>query len=59
MDSQEETDPVLRNMDANMLQQLNDDRDKSDQRAREVEGSLRLALQAIQRLEARMQKKGK
>ena len=54
-DSQEETDPVLRNMDANMLQRLNDDRDRSDQRSRETEGSLGLALQAIQRLEARVQ----
>ena len=51
-DSQEETDPVLRNMDANMLQRLNDDRERSDQRSRELEGSLGLALQAIQRLEA-------
>ena len=47
-DSQEETDPVLRNMDANMLQRLNNDREKSDQRSRELEGSLGLALQAIQ-----------
>ena len=54
-DSQEEIDPVLRNIDANMLQRLNDDRDKSDQRARELEGLLGLALQAIQRLEAGMQ----
>ena len=53
-DSQEEIDPVLRNMDANMLQRLNNDGDKSDQRSRELEGSLGLALQAIQRLEARM-----
>ena len=50
-DSQEETDPVLRNMDANMLQRLNDDRERSDQRSRELEGLLGLALQAIQRLE--------
>ena len=49
-DSQEETDPVQKNMDANMLQRLNDDRDGSDQRSRE--GSLGLALQAIKRLEA-------
>ena len=54
-DSQEEIDPVLRNMDAIMLQRLNDDRDKSDQRTRELEGSLGLALQAIQRLDARVQ----
>ena len=53
--SQEDTDPVLRNMDANVLQKLNDDRDRSDQRSREMEGSLGLALQAIKRLEAGMQ----
>ena len=41
-DSQEEIDPVLKNLDAKMLQRLNDDRDKSDQRARELEGSLGL-----------------
>ena len=55
MDSQEETNPVLRNLDANMLQRLNNDRDKSNHRSRELVGSLGLALQAIQRLEARMQ----
>ena len=38
--SQEDTDPVLRNMDANVLQKLNNDRDRSDQRSREMEGSL-------------------
>ena len=54
-DNQEEIDPVLRNMDANMLQRLNDDRERSDQRSRELEGSLGLALQAIQRLEAGIQ----
>ena len=36
--SLEEADPVLRNMDRNMLQELNDDRDRSDQRSREMEG---------------------
>ena len=45
--SQEETDPVLRNMDANVLQKLNYDKDRSDQRSREMEGSLGLPLQAI------------
>ena len=54
-DSQEETDPVLRNMDANMLQELKDHRDRSDQRSREMEGSLGLALQAVKSLEAGMQ----
>ena len=53
-DSQEETDPVLRNIDDNMLQRLNDDKDRSDQRSREMEGSLGLALQAIKKLEAEM-----
>ena len=48
-DSQEDTDPVLRNMDANMLQRLNDDRDKSDQRSREMQGALGLALQLLSR----------
>ena len=48
--SQEDSDPVLRNTDANVLQKLNDDRDRSDQRSREMEGSLGIALQAIQRL---------
>ena len=52
--SQEDTDPVLRNMDAKMLQKLNDDRDRSDQRSREMEGSLGLALQAIRKLGAEM-----
>ena len=41
--SREETDPVLRNMDENVLQKLNDNRDRSDQRSREMEGSLGLA----------------
>ena len=34
-----------------MLQQINDDRDILEPKAREMEGSLGLALQAIQRLE--------
>ena len=45
--SQEDTDPVLKNMDANMLQKLNNDRDRSDQRSREMEGSLGIALQVF------------
>ena len=52
-DSLEEIAPVWRNMDANTLQQMNDDRDRPDQKSREMEGSLGLVLQAIQRLEAR------
>ena len=42
--SHKDTDPVVRNMDANMLQRLNDNRDRSDQRSTEMEGSLGLAL---------------
>ena len=52
--SQEETDPVLRNIDANVLQKLKDDRDRSDQRSREMEGSQGLALQAIKELRAKI-----
>ena len=52
--SQEDTDLVLRNMDTIMLQKLNNDRDRSDQRSREIEGSLGLALQTIRKLEAEM-----
>ena len=43
--------PILRNMDARELQQLNNDRGRLEQKAREMERSLGLALQAIQRLE--------
>ena len=53
--SLKETATILRKMDANMLQQMNDDRDRTEQKSREIEGSLGLALQAIQRLEARAQ----
>ena len=42
--------PALRNMDANTLQRLRDDSDRSDQRTKELEGSLGLALQVIKRL---------
>ena len=47
--------PNLRTMDANTLPRLNDDRDRADQRTKELEGSLGLALQAIKRLEVDMQ----
>ena len=48
-------------MDACKLLQMNDDIDRTDQKTRELEGSLGMALQAIQRLEARTQamEKGK
>ena len=42
--SLEETAPVLRNMDANSLQWMNDERDRADQRTKELEGLLGLAL---------------
>ena len=60
-DSLEETVPILRNMNAHMLQWMNDDRDRTDQKTRELEGSLGMALQALQRLKARTQvmEKGK
>ena len=54
-ESIEEIAPVLRNMDANTLQWMSDERDRADQRTRELEASLGLALQAIKRLEARAQ----
>ena len=51
-DSLKDTEPILRSMGACMLQQVKDDRDRMEQKARELEGSLGLALQAIQRLDA-------
>ena len=50
----EETDPVLRNMDMNVLQKLNNDRKRSDQRSRETEGSLELAFQSIKEMEVKI-----
>ena len=38
--SLEEIDPVQRNLDANMLQKMNEDKDRSDQKVQELEGSL-------------------
>ena len=43
--------PALRSMEPNVLQRQSDDRDRSDQRTKELEGSLGLALEAIKRLE--------
>ena len=54
-DSLEEIAPVRRNMDATTLQRLSNARDRADQKYREMEGSLGLVLQAILRLEARVQ----
>ena len=36
----EEINPVLRYMDLTMLQKMNEDKDKSDQKAQELEGLL-------------------
>ena len=52
--SLEKTDPILRNMDANVLQKLNDNKDRNDQRSREIKGSLGLALQAIKDVEVKI-----
>ena len=47
--------PILGNMDANTLLRINDERDRADQKTKELEGSLGLALQAIKRLEVDIQ----
>ena len=57
--SLEETDPVLRNMDRNVLQKLNNDRDRSDQKSQEMEGSLGLALQPIKEMEVKIEELSK
>ena len=51
----EEIAPIPRNMDAEKLKQRSDERDRTDQKNRELEESLEIALQAIKRLEARVQ----
>ena len=53
--SLEEIDPVLRNMDTNMLQKMNDDKDRSDQIVWELEGSLGLVMQSIRDMDAKIQ----
>ena len=47
--------PALRSMEPTVIQRLSDDRDRSDQRTKELEGSLGLALEAIKRLEMLVQ----
>ena len=42
-------------MDANAIQRMNDERERSAQRIVEIEGSVGLALQSMQRVEARLQ----
>ena len=51
----EEFAPVRINMDAEMLQRVRDGMARDEQRNRELEVSLRIALQTLQRLEARVQ----
>ena len=53
--SVEEGDPVLGNVDTNMLKNINNDKDKSDQKVREMKGSLGLAMQAIRDMDAKIQ----
>ena len=48
-------DPVLRNMDTNVLKKINHDKDRSDQKVREMEGSLVEAVQAIRDMDAKIQ----
>ena len=42
-------------MEANMLQKLNETKDMSDQKVRELEGSLGLALQSIREIKTKLQ----
>ena len=54
--SLEGTYPVLRViMEANMLQKLNETKDMSDQKVRELEGSLGLVLQSIREIKTKLQ----
>ena len=53
----EEIAPIPRNMDAEMLKQWSEERDRTYQKNRQLEESLGIALQAIKRLEAIMQAK--
>ena len=51
----DEVEPSHRNMDANAIQRMNDERERSAQRIVEIEGSVGLALQSMQRVQARLQ----
>ena len=53
--SLEETDPVPRNMDMSMLLKMNKDKEKSDLKVEELEGSLGLVMQSIRDIDARIQ----
>ena len=56
-DTLEEIVPIQSNMEVEMLKQWDEERDRTDQRNRELEESLGIALQAIKRLEEIMQDK--
>ena len=51
----DEVEPSQRNMDASAIQRMNNDRERSAQRILELEGSLGLTLQSMQRVEMRIQ----
>ena len=53
--SLEEIDPVLRNMDANMVQKMNNDKNRGDHKVWEMEGSLGLVMQALRDMDAKIQ----
>ena len=50
----EEVEPSHRNMDANSIQRMNEDREKAAQRVLELEGSVGQTLHSMQRIEARI-----
>ena len=54
-DTLEEIAPIPSNMEVEMLKQWDEERNRTDQRNRELEESLGIALQAIKRLEEIMQ----
>ena len=51
----DKVEPSHRNMDANTIQRMNDDRDRAAQRIVELEGSVGQTLQSMQMVEARLQ----
>ena len=51
----DEVEPSHRNMDANSIQRMNDERERASQRIMELEGSVGQTLRSIQKVEARLQ----
>ena len=51
----DKVEPSQRNMDASAIQRMNKDRERSAKRIIELEGSLGLILQSMQRVEMRIQ----